>query len=156
MLGHEAGLLPPYEELFKSGKGFTDIQEAKRFVNETGCDWLSVAIGNIHGNISKAKKDLKKVQAKLDLDHLEALHRETGIPLVLHGGSGVQQEYVLKATKRGITKINIGTDIRQPYETTYKSTGDLSAAQDAVYNRTAWIIRDYLNLTGAKELLMEE
>ena len=52
VLGHEAGPLPPYEELFASGLGFTDPAEAKRFVEETGCDWLSVAIGNIHGAIA--------------------------------------------------------------------------------------------------------
>jgi fructose/tagatose bisphosphate aldolase len=38
VLGHEAGPLPPYEDLFESGLGFTDIQEAERFVRETGCD----------------------------------------------------------------------------------------------------------------------
>jgi fructose-bisphosphate aldolase class II len=155
VLGHEEGPLPPYEELFESGKGFTDIEEAKRFVAETGCDWLSVAVGNIHGNISKAKKDLKKVQAKLNLDHLDALHTQTGIPLVLHGGSGVQQEFVLKATKHGITKINIGTDIRQPYEVALVSSGDLDAAKEAVYARTSWVLRDYLQLTDTKDLLLE-
>ncbi|MCG2659089.1 MAG: class II fructose-bisphosphate aldolase, partial [Kiritimatiellae bacterium] len=45
VLGHEAGPLPPYEELFRSGKGFTRPEEARRFVRETGCAWLSVAIG---------------------------------------------------------------------------------------------------------------
>ena len=44
VMGHEAGPLPPYEELFASGKGFTAPEEAKRFVEETGADWLSVAI----------------------------------------------------------------------------------------------------------------
>ncbi|MEA3485634.1 MAG: class II fructose-bisphosphate aldolase, partial [Candidatus Aerophobetes bacterium] len=46
VLGHEAGPLPPYEELFHSGRGFTDPRDAERFVRETGVDWLSVAIGN--------------------------------------------------------------------------------------------------------------
>ncbi|GAH26210.1 unnamed protein product, partial [marine sediment metagenome] len=54
VLGHEAGPIPPYEELFDSGRGFTNIIEAERFVRETGCDWLSVAIGNIHGAVSTA------------------------------------------------------------------------------------------------------
>src|SRR5690606_9183044 len=45
VMGHEEGPLPPYEELFASGRGFTDTDEARRFVQETGCDWLSVAIG---------------------------------------------------------------------------------------------------------------
>ena len=43
VMGHESGPLPPYEELFASGKGFTDPQEAARFVQETGVDWLSVS-----------------------------------------------------------------------------------------------------------------
>jgi fructose-bisphosphate aldolase class II len=154
VLGHEAGPLPPYDELFESGRGFTGIQEAKRFVLETHCDWLSVAIGNIHGNISKAMKDEKKVAARLNLDHLESLHRETGIPLVLHGGSGVQKDYLTKAIKKGITKINIGTDIRQPYELALKDTGSIRSAQEALYERTKWIISDYFNLTNSKEILI--
>ena len=105
VLGHEEGPLPPYGELFKSGKGFTDIDEAVRFVRETGCDWLSVAVGNIHGNISKAKKDLKKVQAKLSIPHLQKIKTVTGIPLVLHGGSGIKREYLLQAIENGLTTI---------------------------------------------------
>ena len=75
------------------------LKIAKTFVKETQCDWLSVAVGNIHGSISKAVKDKKKVQAKLNLVHLDELHKALGIPLVLHGGSGIQQEYVLEAFK---------------------------------------------------------
>ena len=46
VLGHEAGPLPPYEELFASGRGFTDPQQAERFVKESKVDWLSVAFGD--------------------------------------------------------------------------------------------------------------
>jgi len=52
VLGHAAGPLPPYEELFASGMGFTDVGEAGQFVHATQCDWLSVAVGNIHGAIA--------------------------------------------------------------------------------------------------------
>ena len=75
VLGHEAGPLPPYEELFQSGRGFTDIKEAGRFVQETGCDWLSVAIGSIHGAVSGVLKDKKKVEARINLEHLENLEK---------------------------------------------------------------------------------
>lgn len=153
VLGHEAGPPPPYEELFESGMGFTDVEEAKRFARETGCDWLSVAIGNIHGAVSGALKDKKKVAARLDLDHLEKLHRATGIPLVLHGGSGVKQEYLLAAIKKGITKVNVGTEIRQTYESALKETGAVSDAQDAVYERTSWLLKDYFNLAGTRALI---
>lgn len=153
VLGHEAGPLPPYEELFESGMGFTGIEEAKRFVQETGCDWLSVAIGNIHGAVSGALKDKKKVAARLNLDHLEKLHQATGIPLVLHGGSGVKQEYLLAAVKKGIAKVNVGTEIRQAYESTLRESDRVSTAQDAVYERTGWLIRDYFGLAGTRKLV---
>jgi fructose-bisphosphate aldolase, class II len=153
VMGHETGPMPPYEELFQSGKGFTDVAEADRFVRETDCDWLSVAIGNIHGAISAATRDQKKLEARLNLDQLEALHKATGIPLVLHGGSGIKQQYLLGAIKHGIAKVNIGTEIRQPYEVTLRETGSVTAAQDAVYDRTCWVIRDYFGLAGTASKL---
>jgi fructose/tagatose bisphosphate aldolase len=137
VLGHEAGPLPPYDELFESGRGFTSPAEAQRFVQETGCDWLSVAIGNIHGAISGTMKDQKKVEARLNLDHLTKLSEITSVPLVLHGGSGIQKEYVLKAIQRGISKVNIGSEIRQAYEKALRETGSIPAAQDAVFQRTS-------------------
>jgi ketose-bisphosphate aldolase len=150
VLGHEAGPPPPYEELFESGRGFTDVAEAQRFVQETGCDWLSVAVGNIHGAVSGALKNQKKVEARLNLDHLASLRQATGIPLVLHGGSGVKQEYLLAAIKKGITKVNIGTEIRQAYESALGESGNVAAAQDAVYDRTSELVRDYFGLAGTR------
>lgn len=154
VLGHETGPLPPYEELFASGKGFTDVEQARRFGQETGCDWLSVAIGNIHGAISGVQKDQKKVEARLNLDHLDKLHQATGgIPLVLHGGSGIKRDYFLGAVKRGIAKVNVGTEIRQVYESTLRETGDLAAAQEGVYERTGGLLRDYFDLAGKRKLV---
>jgi len=154
VLGHEAGPFPPYEELFKSGRGFTDVREAERFVRETGCDWLSVAIGSIHGAVSGALKDKKKVEARLNLEHLEKLRQATGVPLVLHGGSGVKREYLLAAIKKGIAKVNIGTEIRQAYELALRESGSVAVAQEAVYDRTCWLIRDYFGLAGTRGLVV--
>ena len=153
VLGHEAGPLPSYEELFESGLGFTDVGEAERFVRETACDWLSVAIGNIHGAVSGALKDKKKVEARLNLDHLERLRQATGIPLVLHGGSGVKREHLLAAIQKGIAKVNIGAEIRQAYESALRVSESVAAAQDAVYERTCWLIRDYFGLAGTRRLV---
>ena len=153
VLGHEAGPLPPYEVLFESGLGFTDVGEAERFVRETACDWLSVAIGNIHGAVSGALKDKKKVEARLNLDCLERLRQATGIPLVLHGGSGVKREHLLAAIQKGIAKVNIGTEIRQAYESALRASKSVAAAQDAVYERTCWLIRDYFGLAGTRRLV---
>lgn len=153
VLGHEAGPPPPYEELFASGRGFTDVEEARRFVSESGVDWLSVAIGNIHGAITGEAKDAKKVQARLNIDHLRAISDAVGIPLVLHGGSGIELEYVLRAIENGITKINVGTAVRQPYEEVMRETGDIARAQAAVARATREHLQDYRILASAERLI---
>ena len=91
IMGHEAGPLPPYDELFESGQGFTDPAQAKRFVEETKVDWLSIAIGNIHGAISAARKSERKIEARLDINRLDDIREAVGIPLVLlsYGGSSI-------------------------------------------------------------------
>lgn len=147
VLGHESGPMPPYEELFATGKGFTDVGQATRFVQETEVDWLSVAIGSIHGAISEAKRHEKKVEAKLKIDHLEALRQATNVPLVLHGGSGVRKEYMQQAFKHGIAKINVGTTVRQAYEA--KMDASVDTAQQAVYDITLKIIREELEVEGS-------
>ena len=155
IVGHEAGPLPPYEELFATGKGFTDVEEARRFVAETGCDWLSVAIGNIHGAIAAGARDQKKVEARLNLERLDALAAATGIPLVLHGGSGIRRDDVLAAFQHGIAKINVATEIRQPYEQMLRETGSVAAAQDAVYQRTVWVLREHLAVAGKRQAILD-
>jgi ketose-bisphosphate aldolase len=150
--GHEAGPLPPYEELFESGRGFTDVDEARRFVHETGCDWLSVAIGNVHGPLSEALKDKQKVRARLNLEHLARLQQATNVPLVLHGGSGIPPEYVREAMKHGIAKINIATEVRQTYERALAKSGKVADAQDAVYAHIRRLIGEYYGLAGTGRL----
>ncbi|MCU0509749.1 MAG: class II fructose-bisphosphate aldolase [Anaerolineae bacterium] len=151
VLGHESGPMPPYEELFASGKGFTDVEEARRFAAESGCDWLSVAIGNIHGAIAAGARDQKKVEAQLNLEQLGALSDATGRPLVLHGGSGIRQEYVLGSFKRGITKVNVGTEIRQAYEHGLRASGDVEKAQEACYARTYELLTDWFRIGGLRD-----
>jgi ketose-bisphosphate aldolase len=147
VLGHEAGPLPPYDELFESGRGFTDPDEAKRFVAETGADWLSVAIGNIHGAISGAAKSQKKVAARLSIERLDEIRAAANVPLVLHGGSGIQKRYVLDAIRHGIAKINIGTVIRQAYEKAVATS--VEAAQQAVCDATVAVVRGELEIENS-------
>jgi ketose-bisphosphate aldolase len=153
VLGHEAGPMPPYDELFASGLGFTDVGQCSRFVRETGCDWLSVAIGNLHGAVTGAAKDAKKIEARLDLEHLDRLREAAGIPLVLHGGSGIRREYLLGAIRKGIAKVNVAADIRQAYESGLRAKGDVAAAQQAVYDRTTWLLREVFAVTGSRRLI---
>lgn len=153
VLGHESGPLPPYDELFESGRGFTDPLDAERFVRETNVDWLSVAVGNIHGAITGAAKDQKKISAKLNLEHLRKIRDATGVPLVLHGGSGIQKEYIMDAVKNGLTKINIGTEIRQAYEKELKSSGNVDKARKAVKVTMHRLIKDYYEIENSKFIL---
>lgn len=149
VMGHESGPLPPYDELFASGKGFTDPEEARHFVMETGVDWLSVAVGSVHGAISAAARKEKKLEARLSMERLEAIRAAIGIPLVLHGGTGVRKDCVLDAIRHGIAKINVATAIRQPYEALKDTNAD--SACDAVYRATRKVIEEELELVGSAE-----
>lgn len=152
VLGHESGQMPPYEEIFKSGKGFTKADEAALFVQKSGCDWLSVAIGNVHGAISEATRGQPKPAARLNIDHLRILKEATGIPLVLHGGSGIEKPYILQAMKNGIAKINVGTEVRQIYESAAVNGGP-EAGRLAVYKKTRELIKEFFELSGTAELI---
>lgn len=154
VLGHETEPLPPYEELFSTGRGFTRVEEAKRFVEETEVDWLSVAVGNIHGAISGVAKDKEKVQARLNIDHLKKIKEATKCPLVLHGGSGIQKSYLMEAVKNGICKINVGTSIRQSYEKIFSETqGNIEKAQEAVASTMENLICQVYKIKGSCEKL---
>ncbi|MBQ2941885.1 MAG: class II fructose-bisphosphate aldolase [Clostridia bacterium] len=156
--GHEgSGIGLSYEELFATKKGFTKPEEATRFAKESGCDWLSVAAGSFHGAIAASTKHLKKPNARLDIDHIRTLSEVTGkMPLVLHGGSGIEQDYILRAMESGIAKINVGTEIRQPYEFALEEKpGDIAYAQEKVYERTRWVIHEFLRTTDNHDKLVK-
>ncbi len=151
VMGHEDGPMPSYEELFASLRGFTDVAEATRFVEESGVDWLSVAVGSVHGAISQASRDKKKVTARLHIERLSEINAALGIPLVLHGGSGIALSYLHDSFKEGIAKLNIGTDIRQAYEANIEKS--LEVAQEAVYKRVLEIVEELQIGGSAKELV---
>jgi ketose-bisphosphate aldolase len=149
VMGHEAGQLPPYEELFATGKGFTSPEEASQFVAQTQPDWLSVAIGNVHGAISTATRTSKKLEARLSIPHLQKINETLDIPLVLHGGTGISKEYLMQAFQNGVSKINIATAIRQPYEKLMETS--IVAAQNAVYDEMIDIINNQLEINGTAD-----
>lgn len=83
---------------------FTSPEEAAEFVKKTNVCCLAVLIGNAHGHYKKTPK--------LDIERVKAIREATGgIPLVLHGGSGIPDDQVKAAIKAGIRKMNIGTDV---------------------------------------------
>lgn len=82
---------------------FTDPAVAADFVGRTGVDALAVAVGNAHGDY--------KFPPKLDFQRITDISEITGVPLVLHGGSGLSDSDFREAVARGVSKINIFTDL---------------------------------------------
>ena len=85
---------------------YTNPDDAVRFVEETGCDALAIAIGTAHGIYPAGMKP------ELRQDLLSEIKSRVSVPLVLHGGSGNADSEIAEAVKRGINKINISSDIK--------------------------------------------
>ena len=81
--------------------------EAAKFVELTEIDFLAAAVGTIHG--------CRTPFAKLDIPRIERIRELTGVPLVLHGASGANDEEIKKGIAAGICKINIDTRIRMKF-----------------------------------------
>lgn len=77
-------------------------EECVRLVKETGIDALAPALGSAHGPY--------KGEPKLAFDRMEVIRDMTGMPLVLHGGSGIPQKDIKKAISLGTCKINVNTE----------------------------------------------
>ena len=98
----ELGLVGGSEDgLSDHGILCTNSDKAREFCERTGIACLAVAIGNAHGDYPTAPV--------LAFDILEQINQKAGVPLVLHGGSGISDEDFRKAISLGIAKINIGT-----------------------------------------------
>ena len=94
---------------------YTDPAEAAEFCKATGIDALAIAFGTAHGFYS--------AQPKLDFDVVKNCAKATGLPLVMHGGSGVSEEGFRKAIANGIRKINYYS---------YMSKAGFMAAKDTI------------------------
>lgn len=81
----------------------TRVDEAARFAKETRVAALAVMVGTAHGRYTQAPK--------IDVRRIRDIREATGLPLVLHGGSGVPDEQIRASIEAGIRKINFGTDL---------------------------------------------
>ena len=102
-VGDNEGSAEGSDHLLDPSAFFTDVSLARDFVERTGVDALAVAVGNAHGDY--------KFPPKLDFDRISDIADRTGVPLVLHGGSGLSDSDFRTAIQRGICKVNIFTDI---------------------------------------------
>ena len=129
------------------GSTLTDPAEAARFVEMTGVDALAVSIGNAHGIYTKLPV--------FDFNRLEKIRQAVGIPLVLHGGSGTQPEYIRRAVALGMAKINIASELCKAFRETYAEqhrsgkTGWLPTVLGAAKPAMAKVVERWINLSGA-------
>ena len=103
----ELGVMPGREDGKDSTAGvgdrslYTDPLLAADFVERTGVDALACSFGTVHG--------LYKAEPKLDYDLIVELRKATGVPIVMHGGSGLSCEEYRECISRGVQKINYYT-----------------------------------------------
>ncbi len=86
---------------------YTDPEEAREFVERTGCTSLAIGVGTAHGVYTETPH--------IEQEVVKAIRAAVDVPLVLHGTSGVPDEQVAEAVKNGICKVNYATELRQAY-----------------------------------------
>lgn len=101
-IGH-VGAGENYENHDQTDSKYTTVEDAVKFVEETGVDSLAISIGTAHG----AYKGIPEINFK----RLEEIRAAIDTPLVLHGGSSSGDENLNQCALKGITKINIFTDL---------------------------------------------
>jgi ketose-bisphosphate aldolase len=105
----ELGKIPDVGESVHWPDYYTDVAEARRFVAETGVDYLAISVGIVHGVIPGLTPE------PLAIRRIEEIRDATGIPLVLHGASGIPEDEVLAARAAGVHKFNADTDLRHAF-----------------------------------------
>ena len=102
---------------------YTDPAQAADFVSRTGVDALAIAFGTVHGVYLE--------EPRLDLVRLKEISDATGVPLVMHGGSGLMEKDYTNSIHNGITKINYYTNLAlktaQIIEDRMKNRGEKSS-----------------------------
>lgn len=104
----ELGSIPDAAEDIRWEDHYTKVEEAETFVRETGVDLLAISAGVMHGVTATAP-------LPLDIDRIRQIRDRTGVPLVLHGASGVPTSDVEQAIRAGVHKLNADTDLRHAF-----------------------------------------
>ena len=104
----ELGRIPDADEQVDWDSYYTDVAQAERFVAETGVDMLAISAGVVHGVPTGQPRPLA-------IWLIEKIAAAVGIPLVLHGASGVPDQELREAIAAGVHKLNADTDLRHAF-----------------------------------------
>ncbi len=143
--------------LVGEGSGYTDADmytnpdAAIDFIKRTGVDALAVSFGSTHGDYPEG------YVPTFHFDIVEKIKKGTGIPLVLHGGSGSGSENIRRSVECGVNKINVGTD----YMIAQRTFIDSALRQDSEYDYPellhhsylvgSEVLERYIELSGSKD-----
>lgn len=105
----ELGKIPDVGQSVNWEDYYTTVEEAQRFVAATGVDYLAISVGIVHGVIPGLKPE------PLSIKRTQEIRDVTGIPLVLHGASGIPADEVQAAKAAGVHKFNADTDLRHVF-----------------------------------------
>ena len=100
-LGYVAGVEGEDAEKHPGEVVYTSVEDAEAYVQQTGVDLLAVSIGTVHGRM--------KGEPVLDFDRLQAINEKLGMPLVIHGGTGLSDAQFRRLIENGVAKINYYT-----------------------------------------------
>ncbi|CAK7260679.1 MULTISPECIES: class II fructose-bisphosphate aldolase [unclassified Shinella] len=111
----ELGKIPDVGETVNWADYYTDVEEARRFAAETGIDYLAISVGIVHGVIPGLTPE------PINIQRIHEIREATGIPLVLHGASGLTEREVSEARAAGVHKFNADTDLRHAFRRGFES-----------------------------------
>ena len=106
-VGHVGGASSMHEGAPKNQENLTSTRKIAKFISETKVDLCAFSIGNVHGVYTE--------MPELDFSRLTEISEKTSIGLVMHGGSGIEDEDIKKAITKGVTKINVNTELRNEW-----------------------------------------
>lgn len=103
----EIGRVGGTEDGITSEVAYTDVDECTVFCQKSGVDFVAIGVGTAHG--------VYEGEPKINFERISQIKQSVPVPLVLHGASGLSDGILRECIKRGISKINFVTELRQAY-----------------------------------------
>jgi len=145
----ELGQIGGSEDGITSNIYFTNVDEAVTFVSNTNIDMLAPALGSVHG--------IYKGEPNINFTIMANIFNNTNKPLVLHGGSGLNEDILKRAIECGIVKINFNTELQIAW---HNSVKEFIKDEEEIYdprkvissgeNAFKKVVTNYISILGSK------